>query len=165
MTSLNARPVAVEDFHARKDAVLRVEWNLGRRCNFDCSYCSPDTHDKVSPHLSWELIERTLDRLAFLARREGKRMRLSLTGGEPYLHPDFQRLIAAAKQKGIERVHVTTNGSLLEKAYLASLAHLDQITFSYHFEFGDVERFLNLLRTLQNAVTGTDTTLAVHLMV
>ena len=31
--------VGIEDNHAPKDELFRVEWNLGKRCNYNCSYC------------------------------------------------------------------------------------------------------------------------------
>ena len=29
-----------------------TEWNMGKRCNFDCSYCGADLHDNTSKHMS-----------------------------------------------------------------------------------------------------------------
>ena len=37
--------VGIEDNHPPKDELLRVEWNLGRRCNYNCSYCGNELHD------------------------------------------------------------------------------------------------------------------------
>ena len=50
--------VAVEDNHAPKDDWLRVEWNLGKRCNYDCSYCGSDIHDRTSEHMPWDVIKQ-----------------------------------------------------------------------------------------------------------
>lgn len=30
--------------------VFQVTWDLGRRCNYDCSYCPITRHDNFSPH-------------------------------------------------------------------------------------------------------------------
>ena len=29
---------------------FQVTWDLGRRCNYDCSYCPVTRHDNFSPH-------------------------------------------------------------------------------------------------------------------
>ncbi len=64
--------VAVEDNHAPKDKLLRIEWNLGRRCNYDCSYCGSDIHDRESPHLDLAVIEKTVKQIAAVAKAQGK---------------------------------------------------------------------------------------------
>ena len=30
--------------------VFQVTWDLGRRCNYDCTYCPVTRHDNFSPH-------------------------------------------------------------------------------------------------------------------
>ena len=55
--------VALEDNHAPKDELLRVEWNLGKRCNYNCSYCGNELHNKTSDHMSWEVYTATIDKI------------------------------------------------------------------------------------------------------
>ena len=31
--------VGIEDNFPAKDELLRVEWNIGKRCKYNCSYC------------------------------------------------------------------------------------------------------------------------------
>ena len=38
-----------------------VTWDIGRRCNFDCVYCDPLTHDNFSPHANLKTLSKTSD--------------------------------------------------------------------------------------------------------
>jgi len=36
----------------RKDPrIISITWFIGKRCNYDCSYCPSYTHDNFSPHI------------------------------------------------------------------------------------------------------------------
>lgn len=120
---------------------IKVEWNLGKRCNYDCSYCPSVIHDNTSKHTDIKILKYTIDRLVSL----GKPIRLSFTGGEPCVHPEFHDLIKYAKYKGVSWISVTTNGTRPFEFY-ASLP-VDQYVFSIHFEF-DWIRVTSTLRKL-----------------
>lgn len=120
---------------------IKVEWNLGKRCNYDCSYCPSSIHDNSSDHTDIEILKSTIDKLTSL----NKPIRLSFTGGEPCVHPKFDELIRYAKHKGISWISVTTNGTRPYEFY-ASLP-VDQYVFSIHFEY-DWMRVVNTLRTV-----------------
>ena len=108
---------------------IKVEWNLGKRCNYDCSYCPSSIHDNTSPHTDIEILKATVDKLKTL----GKPIRLSFTGGEPTVHPKFNDLIKYARYKGIHWISVTTNGTLPYEFY--SSLPVDQYVFSMHLEY------------------------------
>ena len=36
---------------------IKIEWNLGKRCNYDCSYCPSSIHDSFSPHTDINILE------------------------------------------------------------------------------------------------------------
>ena len=107
---------------------IKVEWNLGKRCNYDCSYCPAYIHDNESPHTDIEILKRTVDKLATLP----KPVRLSLTGGEPCVHPHIEQLIRYIKEKNIW-LSITTNGT--RKPLWYSMQQVDQYVFSLHFEY------------------------------
>ena len=108
---------------------IKVEWNLGKRCNYDCSYCPSSIHDNTSPHTDIETLKSCVDKLITL----GKPIRLSFTGGEPTVHPKFRELIQYCNHVGISWISVTTNGTLPYEFY-ASL-NIDQLVFSLHLEY------------------------------
>jgi len=108
---------------------IKIEWNLGKRCNYDCSYCPSIIHDNSSPHTNIEILKATVDKLMTL----GKPIRLSFTGGEPTVHPNFIELVKYANHKNIKWISVTTNGTLPFEFY--SKLPVDQYVISLHLEY------------------------------
>lgn len=109
---------------------IKVEWNLGKRCNYDCSYCPSAIHDNFSPHTDINVLEKTVDRLCEL----GKPLRISLTGGEPCVHPDIEDLLEYLKRKYVFWVNLTTNGTRGYRWYLNNEIFYNHLVFSLHFE-------------------------------
>jgi cyclic pyranopterin phosphate synthase len=105
------------------------------RCNFRCTYCMP----KEVFGRDFAFLERdallTFEELARVARlfvRNGVE-KIRLTGGEPLLRRDLERLVAMlASIDGLRDLTLTTNGSLLtpEKARALKAAGLQRITLS-----------------------------------
>ena len=120
---------------------VKVEWNLGKRCNYDCSYCPDSIHDNSSAHTDIEILKSTVDKLITL----DKPIRLSFTGGEPTVHPKFRELLQYCKHVGISWISVTTNGTLPAEFY--NTLPIEQLVFSVHFEY-DWMRVVNTLRTV-----------------
>jgi MoaA/NifB/PqqE/SkfB family radical SAM enzyme len=108
---------------------IKVEWNLGKRCNYDCSYCPSSIHDNSSPHTDIEILKATIDKLKTL----GKPIRLSFTGGEPTVHPKFKELIQYCNHVNISWISITTNGTLPFEFY--NNLNIDQLVFSLHLEY------------------------------
>ncbi len=83
-----------------------LDLRLGTRCNFNCRYCLLG-HEKRSTR-SMADIEADLQH----GRRLGLES-LSLTGGEPSLHPEILPIVRRARAVGYRRVVLVTNASLL----------------------------------------------------
>jgi cyclic pyranopterin phosphate synthase len=108
------------------------------RCNFRCSYCMPkEVFDKqygFLPHSSLLSFEE-IARLASLFVAHGVR-KVRLTGGEPLLRRDLERLVAmlaglrTAEGDPLD-LTLTTNGSILaKKAAALKQAGLGRVTVS-----------------------------------
>lgn len=107
---------------------IHVEWNLGKRCNLDCTYCPAEIHDNFSPHTDISILEKTVDQLAALS----KPVRISLTGGEPCVHPRIEHLLAYMKPR-VEWINITTNVTRTARWYNTQ-PFVDHWVFSLHFE-------------------------------
>lgn len=127
---------------------IKVEWNLGKRCNYDCTYCPGSIHDNSSPHTDINILEQTVDRLCEL----GKPLRISLTGGEPCVHPNIEDLLEYFKRKGVFWVNLTTNGTRQPNWYLHNEMFFNHLVFSLHFEH-DHDRVLETIIAYDNATT------------
>ena len=119
---------------------IKVEWNLGKRCNYDCSYCPSAIHDNTSPHTDLGILENAVDRLCEI----GKPIRISLTGGEPCVHPHIEDLLEYFKRKDISWVNLTTNGTRPARWYLENEGFFNHLVFSLHFEY-DWQRIVNTI--------------------
>lgn len=104
---------------------IKVEWNLGKRCNYDCAYCPSAIHDNHSAHTDINILKAAVDRLP-------SNVRISFTGGEPTVHPEFEQLVQHCASRGIKWLNVTTNGTRSLRYYLS--LPINHIVFSLHFE-------------------------------
>ncbi|MDG2398246.1 MAG: radical SAM protein, partial [Candidatus Marinimicrobia bacterium] len=87
---------------------------LNEQCNLRCIYCMPEegidfrSKDKL-------LTTEEIFRLIEIASQMGV-SKIRFTGGEPLLRKDISELVRFSHHcKGIESVHLTTNGLLLSK--------------------------------------------------
>jgi len=119
---------------------IKVEWNLGKRCNYDCSYCPSSIHDNHSPHTHIDILKNTVDKLCEI----GKPIRISLTGGEPCVHPNIKDLLEHFKHKNISWVNLTTNGTRGHSWYYENEILFNHVVFSLHFE----DQWLRIVDTI-----------------
>jgi MoaA/NifB/PqqE/SkfB family radical SAM enzyme len=84
-----------------------------RRCNLDCGYCNE--YDQVSKPVPIEEMKRRLDYLAAMGTSI-----ITISGGEPLLHPELEELIRHIRKHGMI-AGMITNGFLLSKERIASL--------------------------------------------
>lgn len=125
-------------FDARNRPLRDLRISVTDRCNFRCVYCMPKTvfgKDFVfQPHASLLSFEE-ITRLAKIFVAHGVE-KLRLTGGEPLLRKDIERLVgmlsALKTPSGNDLdLTLTTNGSLLhKKAQSLRDAGLNRITIS-----------------------------------
>ena len=92
-----------------------------RRCNLSCAYCNE--YDDVSKPVSLETMFERLDKLASLGTTI-----ITISGGEPLLHPDLDAIIAHIRRRGMI-AGLITNGYLLtaeriQRLNRAGLEHL-----------------------------------------
>ena len=102
------------------------------RCNFRCVYCMPkEVFGRDHAFLDRrELL--TFEEIARVARLfvEGGVRKIRITGGEPLVRRDLERLIAQLTELDVD-LTLTTNGSLLpQKAQLLADAGLRRVTVS-----------------------------------
>ncbi len=117
-------------------------WFIGRRCNYDCSYCSALEHDNHSGHVSLEVVKSMVAQLKTHIQNKNKKFKMSITGGEPFVHPKMLDIIHLIKQElDPQQFAFVTNGSVpLQKYEQAIELGVTHITFSYHMERSEKER-------------------------
>jgi MoaA/NifB/PqqE/SkfB family radical SAM enzyme len=95
-----------------------------RRCNLSCTYCNE--YDDYSKPVPVETMIARINRLADLGTSI-----LTISGGEPLLHPDLDQLISAMRSRGV-LAGMITNGYLLtpERVKRLNSAGLDHMQIS-----------------------------------
>ena len=105
--------------HMQHSCLTLVE--ITDNCNLRCPVCFADSGPHRTQHKPFEIIERMLDAVV---RNEGTADVVQLSGGEPTLHPDFFRIVAAARARPIRHLMVNTNGIRIatDRDFVARLA-------------------------------------------
>ena len=95
-----------------------------RRCNLDCTYCNE--YDRVSDPVPLEVMLARIDRLGELGATI-----VTLSGGEPTLHPGLEAIIRRIRERGAIATLIT-NGLLLtpERIQRLNQAGLDYLQIS-----------------------------------
>jgi len=95
-----------------------------RRCNLDCGYCNE--FDAVSTPVPLDIVHRRVDRLAELGT-----CFVTVSGGEPMMHPDLDAIIARIRRRGMVPTLIT-NGYYLSRERILALnrAGLDHLQIS-----------------------------------
>jgi MoaA/NifB/PqqE/SkfB family radical SAM enzyme len=95
-----------------------------RRCNLSCTYCNE--YDDKSKPVAIEVMYERLDRLADLGTNI-----ITISGGEPLLHPDLDLVIGRIRSRGMI-AGMITNGYLLtaERIQRLNRAGLDHLQIS-----------------------------------
>ncbi|MDP3276742.1 MAG: radical SAM protein [Deltaproteobacteria bacterium] len=109
------------DSHAQKVFLPVVP--ITSACNLDCPICYTINKNEDPFHLSKEHFAKILEHL----RRDHEELDIiNFTGGEPTVHPRMIELLEMARDAGIRRLTVSTNGlKLLDEGYVEKLAAVD----------------------------------------
>jgi MoaA/NifB/PqqE/SkfB family radical SAM enzyme len=116
-----------------------VTWDLGRRCNYSCSYCHPMISNNTEAlrtdeelRIGVEAIEKN-----FIKNNKAK---FIFTGGEPTIIPAFMDMVRSLRAKGHD-LHTQTNCSR-NPDYHRELIRHSFVGVSVHLEFAKDDRLL-----------------------
>ena len=143
--------VALERTHASNQK--QVYWEIGRRCNYDCSYCWPWIHNNTDRH-------KTLEELMKATRNveerftKGEAVNFIISGGEPTANKDFLDWLRYLNACG-HHVSLHSNGSRLPD-YYREIIHYGDLNLSVHYEFYDRARFVRVVEAVAHEKATTD---------
>lgn len=98
---------------------LMLTLGITNKCIFFCRHCGNNSGPKSDVAIGLKKIKEIIDECG----RMGV-LKLTLTGGEPFVRDDIFEIISYAKEK-IPRVGVTSNGALISKDVAQKLADCD----------------------------------------
>jgi organic radical activating enzyme len=136
----------IENFYATErtfaSSLKQIYWELGRRCNFDCSYCWPWIHNKTDRHKNLQELVKGTDKLIEKFGK-GSRLHFIISGGEPTLNPDFLDWVRYISSLG-HSLSMHSNASR-QPDYYRELIHYGDINFSAHFEYLEPDKFIKVV--------------------
>ena len=92
---------------AASNGYFHMMWHLNQACNFDCTYCFQDSVDLFRPGEHPFCGKHSPEHIAACFERTGKKWRIHMSGGEPFLYPDFVRLCALLSKNHV--LSINTN--------------------------------------------------------
>jgi Radical SAM superfamily/4Fe-4S single cluster domain len=142
-----SNPVAVE---MNFPIPYQILWDIGRRCNYDCSYCWTSVHNRTDDHKDFDLMINTADNLISNWANEDS-IRWNFGGGEPTLHPRFLDFLKHLKSRN-QWTMVTSNGTRDHKYWSIAVEYLNSINLSAHFDGlkteNDEDRFVRNIEAI-----------------
>jgi len=96
---------------------MDIAFNITRKCNKGCDYC----------YLSLTGEELSLERIKEIVESVNAET-VTLTGGEPLIHPNIIELLSFLSQRG-NHIHLLSNGILLNDDYLPTISEANAKLF------------------------------------
>lgn len=103
----------------QKKIPIKGVFELTPRCNFNCNMCYVHLHPQEIPAVGRELTTQEWLSLGRQAQEAGT-LDLTLTGGEPFVRPDFLQLYEAFHDMGF-LIQIFSNGSLIDEEIVGRL--------------------------------------------
>jgi len=95
---------------------VNLTWEVSLACNLRCSHCLSSSgepaKDEMTTAEALDLVEQLYEARVF---------QVNFGGGEPFMRPDFEEILAACHGRGIMTC-ISTNGTLLDSARVERLA-------------------------------------------
>ncbi len=96
----------------------QMNWMLTGRCNLNCRHCfNAADLSPLATQWSWPDAERLMDEA-----RDCGIHRVTITGGEPMLHPQFMEILRGIHERGMAVIELNTNGAFLTDQILEEMA-------------------------------------------
>lgn len=141
--------------------ILRI--SVTDRCQFRCSYCSPDQDPSPCAAEHRLTIDEIITLIGAVQQRYGVD-KVRLTGGDPLLRTDLIDLIAAIRTLGIPDIALTTNGQrLADQVPALARAGLTRVNISLDSLRPEVFRQMSGCGQLDATIAGIDAALAANL--
>lgn len=132
--------VAMERTHASNQK--QVYWEIGRRCNYDCSYCWSWIHNNTDQHKTLEELMKATHNLEERFTK-GESVNFIISGGEPTVNKHFLDWLRYLNACG-HHVSLHSNGSRTPD-YYEEIIHYGDLNLSVHFEFYDRAKFVKVV--------------------
>ncbi len=129
---------AADRTRVARDPLRKVYVESTSHCNLDCRMCVRHGWREPLGRMSVDRFERLI---AGLPTVSGAPVTITFGGfGEPLVHPEWRRLMASARARGLG-VEIITNGLLLDPAAAVAMVDLGVGQVTVSFDGGDAEAY------------------------
>lgn len=133
------------------------QWHFTNKCNLRCAHCYQSAYHYSD--LPWEKLQLIADQITNALKKWNMLGRISLTGGEPFLSPNLDKLINyVEKSAEIKQFDILTNGTCITPHHLDILKKcqkLHQIQISIdgpNSEIHDAVRGQGTFKTVKDTI-------------
>jgi MoaA/NifB/PqqE/SkfB family radical SAM enzyme len=145
---------------------IKINWDITSRCNYRCSYCK-SYNNKAPAFTPLDKLKSAVDKLINLNR---EKLIITLSGGEPSIHPDYIEFISYLSDRLNDKgsVLTITNLSRGSSFYTEFCDQVDNthnnISFkaSFHYEFANANKFIEGAKILSSKEFDTHLSIMAH---
>lgn len=152
---------------APTEKYFSLTWKLTNRCNYDCMYCPPAWHNNTDNAMhSLNTLQNAWTRILEKTSHLALPYKISFSGGEVTINKNFLPFVTWLKQNYQDKIFsllLTTNGSASQSYYSKLFESVDNVSFSFHSEHADEQKFFDTVLYLKNTI-GADKFLHVNIM-
>ncbi len=133
-----------------------LQWHITHKCNLRCIHCYQEDYKN---DLSFNQIKKIFFDYLEYVKHNNFKSHINITGGEPFLHPDFFNIISLFEKNNIS-FGILTNGTILDEDLVLRLSLYKNLSFvqisldgtkKIHDEIrgkGNFEKAVNAIRLL-----------------
>lgn len=102
-----------------------LQWHITHKCNLRCLHCYQEDYKK---DLAFEEMKKIFYQYIDFLKEYNYRGHINITGGEPFLHPNFFEIIDLFEKNNIT-FGILTNGTLLNEDIVQRLSIYKKLSF------------------------------------
>jgi radical SAM protein with 4Fe4S-binding SPASM domain len=114
------------------DNLFYIQWHITDKCNLRCVHCYQTNFTSIG-ELDLTNLRKTIDNVLDTLKKWDKYLKITVTGGEPFLKNEFWDIINYLEtQRRVTEISIITNGTIIDKyiQQLHSIKKLKEILVS-----------------------------------
>lgn len=136
---MNIKAIESHDFN--------LQISVLNKCNYSCTYCPACLHDGSTPTIP---VETYIKFIASLLENNPsinayKQKFAGLTGGEPTIYPDIEKLFQFLREKDFN-ISLDTNGSAKREFWEKNLSSINMTNLSVHPRYANFKHVLDVVK-------------------
>lgn len=143
----------MENFDPFERPKTHVEWVLGNKCNYNCSYCHSNLKNGDRPYPSQEIVIEVCKEIIYHYDELGRDVVFNFIGGEPTLAGHLGEVGKRLSNHPVNMI-IRTNGSASLEWWEEAKDYLSEVIISVHREFCNIGHIDNVIRLLQDDSNG-----------